>query len=36
MLTTAAVLIVFADQVPAAIALIIEDAFNPTAAAGGF
>lgn len=36
MLTTAAVLIVFADQVPAAFALIIESAFNPTAAAGGF
>ena len=32
----AAVLIVFADQVPAAFALIIESAFNPTAAAGGF
>ena len=36
MVTTAAVLIVFADQVPAAFALIIESAFNPTAAAGGF
>ena len=36
MITTAAVLIVFADQVPAAFALIIESAFNPTAAAGGF
>lgn len=36
MVTTAAVLIAFADQVPAAFALIIESAFNPTAAAGGF
>ena len=27
---------VFADQVPAAVMMIIESAFNPTAAAGGF
>ncbi|WP_025820773.1 alanine/glycine:cation symporter family protein [Shewanella marina] len=31
-----AVLIVYADQVPAAFALVIESAFNPVAAQGGF
>ena len=36
MATTAAVLLFFADQIPAAISLIISSAFNPTAAAGGF
>lgn len=35
-LSTIGILIVFADQVPAAIVMIIESAFNPTAAAGGF
>ncbi|MBR9727574.1 alanine/glycine:cation symporter family protein [Shewanella intestini] len=30
------VLVVFADQIPAAFALIIESAFNPVAAQGGF
>ncbi len=34
--TTVGILITFADQVPAAAALIIESAFNPTAASGGF
>ena len=34
--TTVGILITFADQVPAAVALIIESAFNPTAASGGF
>ncbi|MEE3380501.1 MAG: sodium:alanine symporter family protein [Succiniclasticum sp.] len=33
---TAGVLIAFRDQLPAAIALVLHDAFNPTAAAGGF
>ena len=31
-----ALLVVYADRVPGAIALIIHDAFNPTAAVGGF
>lgn len=35
-ITTATVLIFFADQVPAAFNLVISSAFNPTAAAGGF
>ncbi len=35
-ITTIGILITFADKVPAAAALIIESAFNPTAAAGGF
>lgn len=35
-LSTIGVLIVFADQVPAAVMTIIESAFTPTAAAGGF
>ena len=35
-LSTIGILIVFADQVPAAVMMIIESAFNPTAAAGGF
>ncbi len=34
--TTVGILITFADKVPAAVALIIESAFNPTAASGGF
>ena len=34
--TTVGILITFADQVPAAAALVIESAFNPTAASGGF
>ena len=34
--TTVGILITFADKVPAAAALIIESAFNPTAASGGF
>lgn len=35
-ITTIGILITFADKVPAAAALIIESAFNPTAATGGF
>ena len=35
-LTTVSVLFIFADRIPDAIAMIIHDAFNPTAAAGGF
>ena len=35
-LTTVGILIAFADKVPAAIALVLESAFNPTAATGGF
>ena len=35
-ISTVGFLIVFADKVPAAIVEIITDAFNPTAAAGGF
>ena len=31
-----ALLVVYADRVPGAVALIIHDAFNPTAAVGGF
>lgn len=34
--TTIGILITFADKVPAAVAMIIESAFNPTAASGGF
>ncbi len=33
---TASILVAFADQIPAAFRLIIHDAFNPAAAAGGF
>ena len=35
-LTTVGILIVFADQVPAAIATVLNSAFTPTAAQGGF
>ena len=35
-LTTVGILIVFADQVPNAIATVLNSAFNPTAAQGGF
>ncbi len=35
-LTTVGILITFADQVPAAIATVLHDAFTPTAAQGGF
>ncbi len=35
-LSTIGVLIAFADQVPSAVALILESAFTPTAATGGF
>lgn len=35
-LTTVGILIAFADQVPAAIATVLHDAFTPTAAQGGF
>lgn len=35
-ITTIGILITFADKVPAAVAMIIESAFNPTAASGGF
>ncbi len=35
-LTTVGILIIFADQVPAAIATVLHDAFTPTAAQGGF
>ena len=35
-LTTVGILITFSDQVPAAIALVMESAFSPTAATGGF
>ena len=35
-LTTVGILIAFADKVPAAIAQVLESAFNPTAATGGF
>ena len=35
-LTTVGIMIVFADQVPGAIALVIESAFTTTAAQGGF
>ena len=35
-LTTVGVMIVFADQVPAAIATVLNSAFTPTAAQGGF
>ena len=35
-LTTLGILIAFADQVPAAVALVIESAFTTTAAQGGF
>ncbi len=34
--STVGIMIVHADAVPAAIAMVIEGAFNPTAAAGGF
>ncbi len=34
--TTVGILITFADKIPGAVALIIESAFNPTAASGGF
>ncbi len=34
--TTVGILCVFADQVPAAIATVLHDAFTPTAAQGGF
>ncbi len=36
LICTTGVLIVFAEEVPAAVALILEAAFTPTAAAGGF
>lgn len=36
LICVAIVLIVFADQIPAALGTIITQAFNPTAAAGGF
>ena len=35
-LTTVGIMIVFADQVPAAIATVLKSAFTPTAAQGGF
>ena len=35
-LTTVGIMIVFADQVPAAIATVLHSAFTPTAAQGGF
>lgn len=35
-ITTVGILGIFADQVPAAIATVLDNAFNPTAAAGGF
>ncbi|MDO5379617.1 MAG: sodium:alanine symporter family protein [Acidaminococcaceae bacterium] len=35
-ITTVGILLVFADQVPAAIATVLTNAFSPTAAAGGF
>ncbi len=35
-LTTVGILISFADQVPAAVATVLHDAFTPTAAQGGF
>ena len=35
-LTTVGIMIVFADKVPAAIATVLESAFTPTAAQGGF
>ena len=35
-LTTVGIMIVFADQVPAAIAAVLNSAFTPTAAQGGF
>ena len=35
-LTTVGIMIVFADQVPAAIATVLNSAFTPTAAQGGF
>ena len=35
-LTTVGIMIVFADQVPAAIAIVLNSAFTPTAAQGGF
>lgn len=35
-ITSVGILITFADKVPAAVAMIIECAFNPTAATGGF
>jgi AGCS family alanine or glycine:cation symporter len=35
-LTTVSIMIVFADQVPAAIATVLNSAFTPTAAQGGF
>ena len=35
-LTTVGIMIVFADQVPAAIAAVLDSAFTPTAAQGGF
>lgn len=35
-ITSVGILITFADKVPAAAAMIIESAFNPTAATGGF
>lgn len=34
--TTVSILIIFADQVPTAIATVLHDAFTPTAAQGGF
>lgn len=35
-ITTVGILLTFADKIPAAVALILDSAFNPTAAAGGF
>ena len=35
-LTTVGILILFADKVPGAVATVLDSAFNPTAAAGGF
>lgn len=34
--TTVGILLIFADQVPAAISTVLTNAFSPTAAAGGF
>lgn len=34
--TTVSILLMFADQIPAAIGLVLESAFTPTAATGGF
>ncbi len=36
LITTVSILLVFADKIPAAVALVFESAFTPTAATGGF